>query len=83
MSDTTTLAEILVLIKDSYDIDPATIDPDQPLADFGLDSLSLAELIFAIEDHFHIDYPEARTNVQTLNELAAAVDETRLAESLV
>ena len=78
----TTVDEIRELIRTSYDIDPATVDPDKPLSEYGLDSLSLAELVFAIEDHFHIDYPEARTNVQTLAELAQVVDETRAPASV-
>lgn len=77
MSDTMT--ELLGLIKKAYDIDPATIDPHKPLSEFGLDSLALAELMFNIEDHFHIDYPESRTGVQTLAELAQVVDEVRAA----
>ncbi len=79
MSSSTTLNEILALIKKEYDIEPSTIDPTKPLSEFGLDSLSLAELIFAIEDHFHFEYPESRTNVQTLNELVQVVDESRAA----
>jgi acyl carrier protein len=69
--------ELLGLIQKAYDIDPASIDPHQPLADFGLDSLALAELMFNIEDHFGIDYPESRANVHTLAELAQVVDEVR------
>ena len=75
------LAE-LGLIQKAYDIDPASIDPHQPLADFGLDSLALAELMFNIEDHFGIDYPESRANVHTLAELAQVVDEVRGAVAL-
>jgi len=74
--------ELLGLIQKAYDIDPASIDPHQPLADFGLDSLALAELMFNIEDHFGIDYPESRANVHTLAELAQVVDEVRGAISL-
>jgi acyl carrier protein len=74
--------ELLGLIQKAYDIDPASIDPHQPLADFGLDSLALAELMFNIEDHFGIDYPESRANVHTLAELAQVVDEVRGAVAL-
>ncbi len=75
MSDTMT--ELLGLIKKAYDIDPASIDPLKPLSEFGLDSLALAELMFNIEDHFHIDYPESQSHVQTLAELVKVVDEAR------
>lgn len=71
--------ELLELIQKAYDIDPVSIDPNQPLSDFGLDSLALAELMFNIEDHFGIDYPESRANVYTLAELAQVVDEVRRA----
>lgn len=74
--------ELLGLIQKAYDIDPSTIDPNQPLSDFGLDSLALAELMFNIEDHFGIDYPESRANVRTLAELAQVVDEVRGAVAL-
>jgi acyl carrier protein len=74
---TSSMNELLGLIQKAYDIDPSTIDPNQPLSEFGLDSLALAELMFNIEDHFGIDYPESRANVQTLAELVQVVDEVR------
>ena len=79
---TACMNELLGLIQKAYDIDPSTIDPNQPLADFGLDSLALAELMFSIEDHFGINYPESRANVHTLAELAQVVDEVRGAVAL-
>ncbi len=72
-----TLDQIRDLIHVQYEIDPQTLDADKSLADFGLDSLSTAELIFAIEDHFDISYPDNRTDVRTLAELTAVVEEAR------
>jgi acyl carrier protein len=74
-----TLNELLKLIHEAYDIDPSTIDPDKPLADYGLDSLSKAELLFAIEDKFHIQYPDAESGVETLTALASVVTRLRSA----
>jgi acyl carrier protein len=76
---TETVNEILELIHEAYQIEPASIDPGKPLADFGLDSLSLAELVFAIEDHFNIAFPQDRRDIGTLVELADVVDEVRAA----
>ena len=72
-----TLTDLLELIHKTFDIDPATIDPDKPLEDYGLDSLSKAELMFAIEDRFGIEYPEQYTTVATLNALAEVVARLR------
>jgi len=75
MSDT--LTELMELIRKTFDIDPATIDPHKPLQDYGLDSLSKAELLFAIEDRFQITYPEEYTTVATLSALVDVVARLR------
>jgi acyl carrier protein len=72
-----TLKELLELIQKTFEIDPATIDPDKPLEEYGLDSLSKAELLFAIEDRFGFEYPEQYTSVATLNALADVVTRLR------
>ncbi|MGA8048929.1 MAG: acyl carrier protein [Burkholderiales bacterium] len=72
-----TLEELKQLIQTTFDIDATTLKPDAPLAEYGLDSLALAELLFSIEDHFHVDLPESRTDVTTLAGLAALIDELR------
>ena len=72
-----TLSEIAALIQEQYGIEPAGLDPDKPLSEYGLDSLTLVELMFSLEDHFHISFTESRTDIQTLTALAALVDELR------
>ncbi|MBS1129133.1 MAG: Phosphopantetheine-binding protein [Proteobacteria bacterium] len=74
-----TLEELKQLIKSSFGIEPKTLKADAPLADYGLDSLSLAELLFAIEEHFNLDFPDDRADVKTLAGLAALIDELKLA----
>ncbi len=44
-----TLEELKQLIHKTFDIDAATLTADAPLEEYGLDSLSLAELLFAID----------------------------------
>ena len=63
-----------VLVK-KYDIAPEKISPEATLTDLGLDSLSIAELMFDIEDHYDLDIPDDKMNFTTLGEAAALVDE--------
>lgn len=72
----TTLQQLKQLIHEKFDIDIATLQADQPLAEYGLDSLSLAELLFTVEEKFDIDFPDSRQDINTLTELAAVIDET-------
>jgi len=75
-----TLDELKQLIHTTFGIDPATLKPDAPLGEYGLDSLSLAELVFTIDERFNIDIPDSRTEVNTLASLAALIDELRAAQ---
>lgn len=68
------LDELKQLIHTSFGIDPATIDADAPLSEYGLDSLALAELLFTIEEHFDIDLSSLPSNVSTLSGLAQVIE---------
>jgi len=69
------------LIHQQFGVEPSAIDPDAPFAQYDLDSLTLAELIFAIEDSFHVEVPDsAVSTVTNLRELAGLLDELRAAK---
>jgi acyl carrier protein len=71
-----TVDELKKLIHQEYDIAIETIDADAPFASYNVDSLTLAELIFAIEDNFHVVVPDsASTEVTTLMGMATLLDE--------
>lgn len=72
-----TLQELTQLIHKKFDIDTATLKPGLPLEEYGLDSLSLAELLFTIEEDFDIQFPERPENIDTLAGLAALVEQLR------
>jgi acyl carrier protein len=76
-----TLEQLKQLIHTAFGIDPAVLKPHLPLADYGLDSLSLAELIFTVEEHFNLDFPDDRQDVTTLAGLAGLIDELRLKQA--
>jgi acyl carrier protein len=71
----TTLDRLTHLIHDKFGVDIATIDADAPFASYNLDSLTVAELMFEIDDAFHVTVPdEAATTVTTLRQLATLID---------
>lgn len=76
-----TLEELKQLIHTSFGIDPETLKSDAPLSDYGLDSLSLAELLFAVEEHFDLSFPDNRLDIKTLDGLSSLIDELRLAKA--
>lgn len=49
-----TLARIKDLAVKELSLDPAKIDPNAPLADLGVDSLTFIEFMFKIEDEFGV-----------------------------
>ncbi len=49
-----TLARIKDLATKELSLDPAKIDPNAPLADLGVDSLTFIEFMFKIEDEFGV-----------------------------
>ncbi|MBB3642916.1 acyl carrier protein [Variovorax atrisoli] len=72
------LKELQDLIQEKYGIEPSKLDPHASMRETGgLDSLALAEFLFAIEDHFGIVMPDEDANIDTLAELAVLVDKVR------
>jgi acyl carrier protein len=52
---TDTFERLTKLIAAQYHLDTSTVTLDTGLADAGLDSLAVAELLFSIEEDFAID----------------------------
>ena len=77
-----TLTELQQLLHEKYDIPLADIDPDASMQDKGLDSLAIAEFMFAVEDHFQVSLPDDDPDITTLAQLAALVDRVKLAPAL-
>jgi acyl carrier protein len=70
-----TVDALQTLIHDKFGVELDAIDPDAPFASYQLDSLTVAELMFEIDDAFHVQVPDsAATTVTTLRELAALLD---------
>jgi acyl carrier protein len=79
MSTLETLQKILV---DEFKSNPEQLRPETTLADLGIDSLDLVDLIFKIEDHFGLKVKDdVPRSLVTLADVAAYVDELRSRKS--
>jgi acyl carrier protein len=67
------------VLTEQFHVEHERIEPDTALQTLGLDSLSLMEFVFAIEDHFALRIPEERLDPRqtelTLADLCSALDE--------
>jgi|GEM_PF-177843 len=57
-----------ILVKD-YKLDPAHLTPDARLADLGVDSLGMAELMFNIEDEFGLELSADPTHITSFGDV--------------
>ncbi len=76
-----TCDELTHLLSTDFHVDPATIGMDKQLADYGIDSLGLVDLMFTVEEHFGVDLPSDMTPFRTLRTFAALVDRLRLQQA--
>jgi len=71
------MTDLQGLIHEKFGIDRTELTPGASLREKGLDSLALVELLFVIEDHFRISMRDEDSNIDTLAQLADAVDKLR------
>lgn len=72
-----TLKELQNLIQEKYGLDASQVDAHASLRASGVDSLALVEFIFDVEDLMGITVPDVNANMDTLAELADAIDRVR------
>lgn len=69
-----TLQTVQKIIAAELDVDPAELDPARPLQELGVDSLTIMECLFKIEDEFKISVDSTGLSVSTLKDIADMVD---------
>ena len=72
-----TFSRLTDLIAREHKIDGSSLQPSSGLADAGLDSLAVAELIFSIQDEFNVDLGDLDPSEMpaTMSELTRLIDE--------
>ena len=63
------LTRLRSVVPDKVGIEPALIQPDARLADIGIDSFSLIELVFVAEEEFKVIIPLEGLVVTTVNDV--------------
>ena len=64
------------LVRKEKDIPDDKLTPETPLADAGIDSLDALNILFAIEEHFHISVPDDRArSMKTFGDMITAIEE--------
>ena len=78
-----TFNSIAALLEKDFHVDRAAIEPGAVLTDLGLDSLTLMEFVFAVEDAFHLRIPEDKLDPReagiTLQRLCEVIEQTSAA----
>ena len=70
-----TLETIRALAAQQFGVEATAIEPDVPVADYGVDSLGLIEFMFVLEDVFHVQIGKQSAPIpKTLRELASLLD---------
>ena len=69
------LTNLLALIQEQHHIDVSGVTADSGLADVGLDSLAVAELLFSIEETFKVNLDDVAPEAlpATVGELVALI----------
>jgi acyl carrier protein len=69
-----TLVKVRELIATEADVKLEELDPQRPLEELGIDSLTVLEVMFKIEDTFGVKMPDERVPIRTLQDIADLVD---------
>lgn len=74
----TTLQSVQAILKANFDLAPDVLQPEAKLEDLAIDSLSVIEVMFAVEDEFKATVPSEptalQTQMKTVADLVAYVD---------
>lgn len=77
----TTLATLQRILIQDYQLAPETLTRAARLEDLGIDSLGTAELLFNIEDTFHLVLPPEAVPLATLGDVVDYIDQLVTAQA--
>lgn len=72
---TTTFDRLVTILMEEYKLQPDRLTFDAPLESLGMDSLGIVELMWNIEDAFHIKLSSEPADLSTLGDVVRYIDE--------
>jgi acyl carrier protein len=63
------------LVPGKVNVDPGLLKPEAKLADIGIDSFSLIELVFLVEEEFGISVPSEGLKVTTVSDVLDVIQQ--------
>ena len=75
------LQRLKQVIPEKVAVDAGQLEPDAKLADIGIDSFSLIELVFVAEEEFGIRIPIEGLQVTTVGDVLAVIERCGLARA--
>src|SRR5215471_21195244 len=71
---TTTFDGLRDIIVRDFELAPERLRRDTPLEEIELDSLAITELVFSLEDEFHVTAGNVMPSFKTLGDIADYID---------
>ena len=69
-----TLQTIQRMMAGQFELKEEDLKPDTQLEALGLDSLSVIEFMFNLEDEFHVKLPDERVEIKTIQDIVGIVE---------
>ena len=73
-NSSSTLARVQTLLQAHFSLTPEQVQPDTPLVDLGIDSLSAIEFMFELENQFKVSLSDERTELVRVADIVAIVE---------
>ncbi len=67
-------SKLTEMISEEFDIPLEKLTPDMTMEALGIDSLSLIDFMFNVEDKLGLEMPDSRTPLLTLGDVFAEID---------
>ena len=76
----TSFPTVAKLLAERLEVDVSTIHPDTALESLGADSLTVVELMFDLEDAFHVSLGDERPSLVVVQDIADNIDRLVIAK---